>query len=428
MRCVQYNPRVAMSFAEHAPRRPACRLVASSCLVIALVVLAPEAVQPPRLRLAGPEVVADGVELYRSTDASTLDKGAPGPISIALARLDPTKVTLATALADGCAPARQAVHAIAARERAIVAVNAGFFDMRGAGAPAGLLKHRGRWIGSSSRARGAVAFLAQGPHEPARLAFARVAVAASIAVAKTSRSRRLPVDHLSPDAGTKGLSFYGSPCQDAAPNPAAATTAGDQPAPEATGTTRTWPLAPAGPKWIVRPVSAAPAAGAPDLAWLVYRGPMVPPMLERLRTGDALSIEARIEAPDPRVWRDAPDAVGGAGMLMARGSPVTDWAPEKTISAFRTDRHPRTVIGVDGAGGIWLVAVDGRSPDVSVGMSFAELQRMCVALRLRDALNLDGGGSTTLVVDGRIVNQPSDVTGPRAVSDAIVVRLRRPGT
>jgi exopolysaccharide biosynthesis protein len=67
------------------------------------------------------------------------------------------------------------------------------------------------------------------------------------------------------------------------------------------------------------------------------------------------------------------------------------------------------------------VTVDGRQPDYSVGMTFADLQRLCDRLELRDALNLDGGGSTTMVVKGQIVNRPSDPTGPRPVSDAILV-------
>ena len=68
--------------------------------------------------------------------------------------------------------------------------------------------------------------------------------------------------------------------------------------------------------------------------------------------------------------------------------------------------------------------MDGRRPGYSVGMSFEELQRLAAALGLRDAVNLDGGGSTTLVVQGEVVNRPTDITGPRAVSDAIAV-LRR---
>lgn len=57
-------------------------------------------------------------------------------------------------------------------------------------------------------------------------------------------------------------------------------------------------------------------------------------------------------------------------------------------------------------------------------MSFAELQNLVTRVGLVDALNLDGGGSTTMVVRGVVVNHPSDATGPRKVSDAIVVRAR----
>ncbi len=57
-------------------------------------------------------------------------------------------------------------------------------------------------------------------------------------------------------------------------------------------------------------------------------------------------------------------------------------------------------------------------------MSFTELQRLASRLGLDSALNLDGGGSTTMVVGGRIVNHPSDPGGARAVSDAIVVLPR----
>ena len=54
-------------------------------------------------------------------------------------------------------------------------------------------------------------------------------------------------------------------------------------------------------------------------------------------------------------------------------------------------------------------------------LSFTELQRLARRLGLRSALNLDGGGSTTMWVAGRIVNRPSDPGGPRKVSDAILV-------
>jgi exopolysaccharide biosynthesis protein len=74
-----------------------------------------------------------------------------------------------------------------------------------------------------------------------------------------------------------------------------------------------------------------------------------------------------------------------------------------------------------------LLVVDGRQPSVSVGMSLAELARLLIELGAHDGINLDGGGSTTMVVKGTVVNRPSDPTGERPVSDAILV-LPRPQT
>jgi exopolysaccharide biosynthesis protein len=79
------------------------------------------------------------------------------------------------------------------------------------------------------------------------------------------------------------------------------------------------------------------------------------------------------------------------------------------------------MIGVDVQGRAWLVTVDGRLPNYSVGMTFDDLQRLAARLELTDALNLDGGGSTTMVVGGEVVNKPSDPGGVRPVSDALIV-------
>jgi exopolysaccharide biosynthesis protein len=57
-------------------------------------------------------------------------------------------------------------------------------------------------------------------------------------------------------------------------------------------------------------------------------------------------------------------------------------------------------------------------------MTFAELTGLALKLNFVHALNLDGGGSTTMVVKGRVVNHPSDATGPRRVSDALIVTRR----
>lgn len=83
-------------------------------------------------------------------------------------------------------------------------------------------------------------------------------------------------------------------------------------------------------------------------------------------------------------------------------------------------RNPRTIAGIDGRGRILLVTVDGRAT-TSLGLSIAESAALAQALGMRDAINLDGGGSTTMVVDDQVINTPSDAAGERPVGDAILV-------
>jgi hypothetical protein len=108
--------------------------------------------------------------------------------------------------------------------------------------------------------------------------------------------------------------------------------------------------------------------------------------------------------------------VGGSHPLIQGGNPAAVPADQQ---------HPRSLIGVDGAGFLYLVAVDGRSED-SGGMTLPELQAYAQALGLQNAMNLDGGGSTTLVIQGAVVNHPSDGR-ERPVAGMIEVGPPRPG-
>ncbi|WP_329204045.1 phosphodiester glycosidase family protein [Streptomyces sp. NBC_00683] len=83
-------------------------------------------------------------------------------------------------------------------------------------------------------------------------------------------------------------------------------------------------------------------------------------------------------------------------------------------------RNPRTLAGVDADGRTVLVTADGRSTD-ALGLSIPESAAVARALGLRAAVNLDGGGSTTMVVDGEVINDPSDATGERPVGDALLI-------
>lgn len=89
---------------------------------------------------------------------------------------------------------------------------------------------------------------------------------------------------------------------------------------------------------------------------------------------------------------------------------------------FGGRRNPRTLVGLTEDGRLLLVAVDGRRPGFSVGATFMESARIMQALGAADAMNLDGGGSTTITIGATVMNQPSDPTGERPIADAIVIR------
>ena len=92
--------------------------------------------------------------------------------------------------------------------------------------------------------------------------------------------------------------------------------------------------------------------------------------------------------------------------------------------AFGLRRNPRTIAGVADGGRLLLVAVDGRAPGYSAGLDFDEEAAVMRALGARDAVNLDGGGSTTMTIRGAVVTRPSDATGERPIGDAILLQAR----
>jgi hypothetical protein len=140
----------------------------------------------------------------------------------------------------------------------------------------------------------------------------------------------------------------------------------------------------------------------------------------RRAAGDTVHWQARVLVADGSgAEREAQEAVGGFPALLFGGRDVLGL--QIVRRAFGDARHPRTAVGwtADGAR-LFLVAVDGRS-EASDGMTLPELVALFRRLGASDALNLDGGGSTALVVRGRLMNTPSDDDGERAVGNALVL-------
>lgn len=120
--------------------------------------------------------------------------------------------------------------------------------------------------------------------------------------------------------------------------------------------------------------------------------------------------------------------VGGWPRLLRHGRSVAQYADiaEGTFPRFSAGKHPRTAVGFSkDSTKLFLFTVDGRRVS-DAGMSLTEVAAMMLAIGASEAMAFDGGGSTTMVVDGNVVNQPSDGTGARAVGGGLLVVLEPP--
>lgn len=125
-------------------------------------------------------------------------------------------------------------------------------------------------------------------------------------------------------------------------------------------------------------------------------------------------------------WKGVDHIVGGTPVLISKGNLIEDYLPEKTILTFLTNRHPRTAIGIKDNGEWVLVVVDGRFYQLFGGMTIPELAEFMLQQGCIEALNLDGGGSSTLFLEGNVINFPcgeiyEEGKYVNAVSDAILI-------
>jgi len=151
-------------------------------------------------------------------------------------------------------------------------------------------------------------------------------------------------------------------------------------------------------------------------------------VLANLRAGSFVRLNSKLELVESEMtdsWKRASFIVGGGPQLIKGGRVAITFEAEKVAPKFVSERHPRTAIARLRNGRMLVATVDGRQPGVSAGMSLPELADLLLEFGASEAINLDGGGSTTMVVNGQLVNKPSDQTGERPVSDAILVLPRR---
>lgn len=135
-------------------------------------------------------------------------------------------------------------------------------------------------------------------------------------------------------------------------------------------------------------------------------------------------LECLLESPSisGKSFRAFPFAVSGRPVLVRAGKPRSALDDQLCLN-FCASAHPRSAIGLDRRRKIlFLAAAEGRRYTV-LGLSLAEWAEVLVAAGAHDALNLDGGGSTALVIKGRLVNaRPANEFTERPVANVIHVK------
>ncbi len=123
-----------------------------------------------------------------------------------------------------------------------------------------------------------------------------------------------------------------------------------------------------------------------------------------------------------RKWK-MQTAVGGGPVLIQDGEiHITNNEELKFTGKAIEDKHPRTAMGYTADGRLILLVIQGRFPNLAEGATLTQEARMLQQLGCVEALNLDGGGSSCLLINGKPTITPSDKEGQRAVPAVFVIK------
>ncbi|MDD3150522.1 MAG: phosphodiester glycosidase family protein [Candidatus Gastranaerophilales bacterium] len=136
---------------------------------------------------------------------------------------------------------------------------------------------------------------------------------------------------------------------------------------------------------------------------------------QELNSNSVISYETELS---PKDWSNVKYAVAGGPYLVKDGKKFVD--KQNFSNNFLSTKAPRTAIGYTKAGILIVVTVDGRQKDISYGVTIKELAQIMYDIGAYNAMNLDGGSSTQMVLNNKIINKPT-VKGGARVTNALLV-------
>lgn len=119
-------------------------------------------------------------------------------------------------------------------------------------------------------------------------------------------------------------------------------------------------------------------------------------------------------------------AIAGGPALIQNGQMSISNNEERMFGGKAIDdKHPRTAMGYTADGKLVILVVQGRFDGIAEGASLKQLAKILLDLGCVEALNLDGGGSSCLLVNGKETIKPSDKTGERPVPGVFIIQLKK---
>lgn len=362
---------------------------------------------------------------------------SPGPIRLSVLRLLPAAFggELAVVLAQDRVQGRETVSRMAKRRQAVAAVNGGFFaweDRVGeAGDPAGLLVLDGSLISEAVAGRPALLIDSAPSSLNVRIVRdvrTRVALRLGASTALASGVNRVPGKIL--NCGFEDRA--GGAAHDVLCRRDSELIVYDEHYGVLPKTAGAVDILVADNKRVVSCGSSRSIAIRPGFFVIRASGEWLDFARQNCAPGREVTVNVAVTAASGRIdLGPGVFAVGGGPMLLGESlDGIRHYAAEgwdaKERPAFYHDwlvrRHPRTAVGLSANGDVFFVVVYGRQAGYSIGASLADLTRIMHALGAVSAMNLDGGGSSVMIVDGAATGRPSDRAGERPVADAIIVK------
>jgi Phosphodiester glycosidase len=120
-------------------------------------------------------------------------------------------------------------------------------------------------------------------------------------------------------------------------------------------------------------------------------------------------------------------AVGGGPVLLQNGEiKITNEEELKFTGKAIDDKHPRTAMGYTDDNRLIILVIQGRFPGIAEGASLKQEAQILKHLGCREALNLDGGGSSCMLINGKETIKPSDKEGQRAIPAVFIIGAQTP--